>query len=63
MLCIFADDPEERRDLSNKFPFIVDKLQQQLNEYKKDLKPAWNPSKSRKAHPRFNGGMWAPGWC
>lgn len=57
------DDPEERRDLSNKFPFIVDKLEQRLREYKKELKPTRRSAKLRKAHPKHYGGYWFPGWC
>ena len=56
-------DPEEKKDLSNKHPFKVDELQHKLNEYRKDLKPAWHPRKLKKAHPKYYGGNWSPGWC
>lgn len=59
MLFDIAKDPEERNELSAKFPSVVDYLLSRLNAYQKQALPITFPDDDPKCDPG-PGGAWGP---
>ena len=57
------EDPEERIDLSDVYPDIVDSLVKRIDELALDLVEADNPDTVFAGHPINFGMEWATGWC
>ncbi|XP_071099625.1 arylsulfatase I-like [Haliotis cracherodii] len=56
-------DPTESRDLSRRFPDLVDQLKAKLDTLSATFTPAHVPAADSNGKPRNWGGVWTPGWC
>jgi len=56
-------DPEEREDLAEVYPEIVDEMRAKLDEYIADLPEGFYPPKDPAGKPENFGGIWSAGWC
>lgn len=63
MLFNVEDDEIESNDLSNKYPDVVRRMHELLDEYRKSEVEPFNPQRVRKSLPKFWDGTWSPGWC
>ena len=54
------DDPEERTDLSEQHPEIVDMLLDRLAFYNSTAVPVRFPPEDPAADPKLHGGAWGP---
>ncbi|KAK7476920.1 hypothetical protein BaRGS_00031859 [Batillaria attramentaria] len=57
------DDPEERRDLTESAPDVLDKMTKRLEEWRATGVPANFPPPDPASDPSHWGGAWSPGWC
>ncbi|XP_006819265.2 arylsulfatase B-like [Saccoglossus kowalevskii] len=57
------DDPEERNDIAELYPEIVQELSNRLDEYREDLVPPVNLVFDPAGDAANFGGVWSPGWC
>ncbi len=55
-----AEDPEERQDLSDDHPDIVNTMLQRLAEYKASAMPYETLENDFRANPDLHGGTWLP---
>ncbi|KAI8486493.1 hypothetical protein Bbelb_357280 [Branchiostoma belcheri] len=53
-------DPEERTDLSKKYPLVVQELLEKLAAYKKTAVPPFYPDRDPRANPALHGDVWSP---
>ncbi|KAK7098855.1 arylsulfatase J-like isoform X2 [Littorina saxatilis] len=56
-------DPEERHNLADDFPEVVQQLKQKLTSYERLVVPSQHPPVEPKSLPHNFGGVWTPGWC
>ena len=64
MLCLlYADDPEERRNIIEEFPQVAEALEEKLKVYVEEMVPAYLLDDSVDADPDNFGGFWSYGWC
>ncbi|XP_035663830.1 arylsulfatase B-like [Branchiostoma floridae] len=54
------EDPEERTDLSKKYPLVVQDLLEKLAAYKKSSVPIFYPPPDPRANPALHGDLWSP---
>ena len=58
-----ADDPEERTDLQEELPEVLEKMRLKvLDMYGTFVKRDY-PDMSNQSDPARFGGNWSPGWC
>lgn len=57
------EDPEERHDLTQSHPAILDKMVGRMNAWRATEVPALFPPPDPAADPSNWGGAWSPGWC
>lgn len=57
------DDPEERNDLQEKHPEILEKLRKRARELYRSFVPSDFPAEDHKGSPKHFGGVWSTGWC
>ena len=57
------DDPEERTDLQDSRPDLVDQLRLKVREYLGSLVARDFPDFDMKGNPKNFYGIWSPGWC
>ena len=57
------EDPEERLDLSEEMPEVVEELKTFIKAALTSLHPPHQPADSLEAHPDQWGGNFGPGWC
>lgn len=56
------DDPNEKTDLSKKYPELVQQLKDKAKVHFKELVPMFMPKVDKAGLPR-KGEAWGPGWC
>eukprot|EP00058_Branchiostoma_floridae_P006789 XP_002592277.1 hypothetical protein BRAFLDRAFT_71008 [Branchiostoma floridae] len=54
------EDPEERTDLSQKHPGVVQELLEKLARYNRTAVPVFYPSFDPQANPALHGNIWGP---
>ena len=57
------EDPEERRDLKEEHPEILEKLRTKARELYESFIPRDYPKFSKKGNPNLYDGVWSSGWC
>ena len=57
------EDPEERVDISEDNPEVVEMLQVRAEEHFLHLQPQFTPEDKQEGNPARWGGYWGPGWC
>ena len=57
------NDPEERQDLSDLKPDLLEKIKAQVFEHFYELYPRDFPEESTAGDPKNWGGYFGPGWC
>nr|XP_006819264.1 PREDICTED: arylsulfatase B-like [Saccoglossus kowalevskii] len=57
------DDPEEKNDIAELYPEIVQELSHRLDEYREDLVPPVNLLSDPAGDAANFGGVWSSGWC
>ena len=57
------EDPEERRDLKEEHPEILEKLRTKAREFYGSFIPRDYPEFSKKGNPKLYDGVWSSGWC
>ena len=57
------EDPEERVDISEANPEVVEMLQARAEEHFLHLQPQFTPEDKQEGNPARWGGYWGPGWC
>lgn len=55
-----AEDPLEKKDLSNKYPEVVMDLLNKMAGYNKTAVPCRYPEYDPKSNPELHGGVWGP---
>ncbi|XP_060066094.1 arylsulfatase B-like [Ylistrum balloti] len=55
-----AEDPEERRDLQDKFPKVLMSMLEKLQEANSTAVPCKYPPVDSRADPKLHGGYWGP---
>ena len=55
-----VNDAEERHDLSQSEPEIVDKMLQRLAMWKSSAVPVKHPPVDHRCNPALRGGVWGP---
>ena len=60
---VLSDDPEEKHDLAEELPGVVERLKQKLARYDRLAVPSQHPGVEPKSLPHNYGGIWTPGWC
>ena len=63
MLFNVAEDPEEREDLSQSLPEVVERLKARAVQHFYHLFPRQVPQEDQAGHPQHWGGYFGPGWC
>ena len=63
MLFNVVEDPEERHDLSQEEPELVEKLKARAIEHFYHLQPRHVPEDQTAGDPVNWGGYYGPGWC
>ena len=58
-----AKDPEERHDLSQEKPEVVENLKARAIEHFYQLQPRHVPEDNTAGDPVHWGGYYGPGWC
>ena len=58
-----AKDPEERHDLSQEKPEVVESLKARAIEHFYQLQPRHVPEDNTAGDPVHWGGYYGPGWC
>ncbi|XP_077864895.1 arylsulfatase B-like [Saccoglossus kowalevskii] len=58
-----SDDPEERNNIADLYPEIVQSLRTRLDEYREDLVPPIDDTPDLAGLPSNFDGVWSPGWC
>ena len=53
-------DPDEKFDLADKYPSVVQTMLQKLDEYYKTMVPVIYPVPDPKSDPEKHGGVWGP---
>ena len=56
-------DPEERNDLQEKHPEILEKLRKRARELYSSFVPSDFPAEDHKGSPKHFRGVWSTGWC
>ena len=54
------EDPEERSDLSFRFPTVAKRLLQRLHEHNMTAVPCNYPDFDPSSDPKLHGGFWGP---
>ena len=63
LLFNLREDPEERHDISEKSPDIVEKLRVRAVEHFYNLQATFAPADDPNGDPLKWGGYYGPGWC
>jgi len=58
-----VDDPEERTDLQDSRPDLVDQMRLKVREYLGSFVARDYPDFDKKGSPKNFRGVWSPGWC
>ena len=58
-----VDDPEERNDLKDEQPELLERMRLKAREFYGSMVERDYPPFSKKSNPRNFGGVWSPGWC
>ncbi|KAF6037038.1 hypothetical protein EB796_004655 [Bugula neritina] len=55
-----AEDPEERNDLTDSHPDVVNFMLKRLAQWQKDSVPVFYPQDDENCNPALHGGIWGP---
>ena len=58
-----VEDPEEKIDLKEELPEILEKLRVKAREFYGSFIPRDYPKSSKEGNPKFYDGVWSSGWC
>ena len=58
-----VDDPEERTDLQEEQPELMETMRLRARELYGSMVERDYPPFSKKSNPKNFGGVWSPGWC
>ena len=58
-----VEDPEERTDLQESRPDLMEELRLRVREYLGSFVARDYPDTDKRGNPRNFGGVWSPGWC
>ena len=57
------EDPEERKDLVESHPEVLEKLRRRAREYLGSFVKRDYPDPSQRGNPHHFANVWSPGWC